>query len=182
MTGAARPQIGNTIMPEGDDSDGTHPMNLDELLAREAIRALLARCAQAGDSLRKEEYANCFTEDGVLRAVTLAGHQALDLTSRAAILAWQGAMRAPRDGLGVTGKIPLTFARHNLTTSKIELTGQDSAAGRTYWFVVSNAGPDHSGVYRDRFARVDGEWLIAERRVKTEWRSPHSLMAPPARS
>jgi len=157
-------------------------MNLDELLAREAIRALLARCAQAGDSLRKEEYANCFTEDGVLRAETPSGRQALDLTSRAAILAWQSAMRAPREGRSATDKIPLTFARHNLTTSKIELTGPDSAAGRTYWFVITNAGPDHSGVYRDRFARVNGEWLIAERRVKTEWRSPQSLMAPPESS
>ena len=154
-------------------------MTHDELLAREAIRALLARCAQAGDSLRGPKYAACFTEDGILRTESATRRPGLDLAGRAAILAWQSEMRAPGKSLGQGGPVPLTFARHNLTTCQIEITGPDSASARTYWFVITNAGPDHSGVYRDRFARVGGEWLIAERRVKTEWAAENSLMVSP---
>ena len=154
-------------------------MNLDDLLAREAIRALMARCAQAGDSLRAEDYAGCFTEDGSLRTEMAGGGMGLDLRGRAEILGWQLGKRAPGEGMGTSAAVPLKFARHNLTTCKIELTGLDSATARTYWFVNTNIGPDHSGVYRDTFRRVQGEWLIAARRVKTEWAAENSLMVPP---
>ena len=154
-------------------------MTLEEMLAREAIRALMARCTQAGDSLRADEYAQCFAEDGRLITESESGGQGLDLKSRAEILAWQTEKRKPGEGMGQHSSVPLRFARHNLTTCKIELTGPDSAQARTYWFVNTNAGPDHSGVYRDTFRRVEGEWLIAERRVKTEWASDTSLMVPP---
>jgi hypothetical protein len=153
-------------------------MSLEELLAREAIRALLARCAQAGDSLRAEDYAGCFAEDGVLQTETAGDASGLDLHGRAAILAWQRGLREPGQGMGGHARVPLRFARHNLTTCQIALTGPDSATARTYWFVNTNAGPDHSGVYRDRFTCEHGEWLIVERRVKTEWAAETSLMVP----
>jgi SnoaL-like domain len=155
-------------------------LTLDQLLAREAIRACLAQVAQAGDSVRAEEYAACFTEDGQLQTESANGGPGLDLASRADILAWQLSLREPGRGLGQGSAIPLTFARHNLTTCKIELTGPDTANVRTYWQVNTNIGPDHCGVYRDLFRRVDGEWLIARRRVKTEWAAESSLMVPPA--
>lgn len=158
-------------------------MTLEDMLAREAIRALLARCTQAGDSLRAEDYAGCFTVDGTLRTETAGGASGLDLGSRAAILEWQTALRTPGKGMdkgtGRPGAVPLTFVRHNLTTCKIELTGPDSAQARTYWFVHTDIGPDHAGVYRDALRRVDSEWLIAERRVRTEWAAENSLMVPP---
>jgi hypothetical protein len=154
-------------------------LTFEDLLAREAIRALMARCTQAGDSLRAGEYAMCFTEDGVLQTEQAGGGPGLDCRSRAEILAWQSVKREPGKGLGQSGAVPLTFARHNLSTCKIDLTGPDSATGRTYWHVNTDIGPDHSGVYRDTFRRVDDEWLIAERRVKTEWAAENSLMVPP---
>ncbi len=154
-------------------------MTPEEMLAREAIRALMARCTQAGDSLRAEDYAGCFTEDGTLQTGIDGGGHGLDLHSRAEILAWQTGMREPGKGMGTSAGVQLKFARHNLTTCQIELTGPDSAKARTYWFVNTNIGPDHSGVYRDTFRRVQGEWLIAARRVKTEWAAENSLMVPP---
>jgi hypothetical protein len=154
-------------------------MTLEEMLAREAIRATMAKCTQAGDSLRAEEYASCFTEDGTLQTEMEGGGFGLDLKSRAEILAWQTDKRKPGQGMGQDGQVPLLFARHNLTTCKIEMTGPDTAQARTYWHVYTNAGPDHSGVYRDTFRRVDGDWLIAARRVKTEWAADNSLMVPP---
>jgi len=147
-------------------------LTLDELLARESIRATMAKCTQAGDSLRAEEYAACFTEDGMLQTKGPEGTAGLDLHSRAEILAWQGGWRdkpvetnAPRSA---------RFARHNLTTCKIELTGPDTAKARTYWLVMTDAGPDHCGVYQDSFRKVGEDWLIAHRKVTTEWNSPDS--------
>ena len=42
---------------------------------------------------------------------------------------------------------------------------------------MSGNGPDHCGVYTDTFRRVGDDWLIAERRVRTEWNAPESLFA-----
>lgn len=152
-------------------------MTIEDLLAREAISARLAECAQAGDSLRAEDYAACFTDNGVLQTGG-TGDSGLDLNGRAAIYAWQLGLREPGKGLGQSGAVPLTFVRHNLTTCKIELTGPDSAKARTYWMVNTNIGPDHCGVYRDEFHKVEGLWLIARRQVKTEWAVENSLMVP----
>ena len=145
-------------------------MTLEDLLAREMIRDTLAKYNHSGDSLRAEDFAACFTEDGILESAQEGGFR---YASRAEILAWQSAWRdgaAAGDGppSAETAKGP-KFVRHNLTTSRIELTGPDSAKARTYWLVVTDIGPDHRGIYMDVFRRVDGDWLISHRRVRTEW-------------
>jgi hypothetical protein len=68
-----------------------------------------------------------------------------------------------------------SFVRHHLSTSKIDLTGPDTARARTYWVAWSDIGPDHAGYYLDTFRKVGEEWLIAHRRVREDWRSPGSL-------
>ena len=149
-------------------------MTLDELLAREAIRATLAKCAQAGDSLRGEDYAGCFTEDGVLESEP-AGSAGFRHGSRGEILAWQTAWRdAPTPATPRGAK----FVRHNLTSSKVDLTGPDSATARSYFMVMTDIGPDHCGVYRDVFHRTGEDWLIAHRRVRTEWWADNSHFRP----
>jgi hypothetical protein len=65
------------------------------------------------------------------------------------------------------------FVRHNLTTSLITFEDENTAHGRTYFFVVSNIGPDHMGVYVDRFEKYEGRWLIAERNVRIDWVAPN---------
>jgi SnoaL-like domain len=149
-------------------------MTLDELLARAAIARTMAKCAQAGDSLRAAEYAACFAEDGVLQTESRDGSVHFRHEGRATILAWQERWKSGEGGAD-TAAPRATFVRHNLTTSQVTLTGPDSARARTYFFVVSDNGPDHSGVYTDRFVRVGDEWLIAERRVRTEWNAAASL-------
>jgi len=149
-------------------------MTLEEMLAREAIRATMAKCAQAGDSLRAEDYAACYAEDGVLQTEGADGAVHFRHEGRATILDWQNRWKSG-DGGADTGGRKASFVRHNLTTCQISLTGPDSAKARTYWFVLSNNGPDHCGVYTDRFRKIGEEWLIAERRVRTEWNAPDSL-------
>ena len=135
-----------------------------------AIRQTQARYNIAGDRMKLSDLAAAFTPDGVLETSTS------QLVGRAAIAGGLG-------GGGGPGVRKPTFVRHNLTTSLIELTGADTAEGRTYFHVYTDIGPDHMGVYVDRFARLDGAWLIAHRRVLidsiTRTAVPHRAGGPP---
>jgi hypothetical protein len=134
--------------------------------AREAIRATLAACTQAGDARKADDYAACFAEDGILELhETIAG--------RDAIRQWMAAPSViPQPGDGAVG-----FVSHHLTTCRIDLTSATTAKVRTYWLVIGAVGIDHSGYYDDRFVSVGGDWLIGWRRPRTLWVAPGSLIA-----
>lgn len=151
-------------------------MNVDDLLAREAIRDTLAKYNTSGDRSRTEDYANCFTVDGIIESADRKGGSGLYFEGRAAILAWQNEWKNTPKGSSDTPNVQrrAEFVRHNLTTCKIDLTGPDTADVRTYWVVFTDAGPDHCGVYVDKFRKEDGQWLIAHRKVRTDWFSPDS--------
>lgn len=151
-------------------------MTLEELLAREAIRDTLAKYNTSGDRARAEDYAACFTTDGIIESADRSGGKGLYYEGRDAILAWQTAWKNTPKGASDTPNVQrrAEFVRHNLTTCKIDLTGPDTADVRTYWMVITDAGPDHSGVYVDKFRVEDGQWLIAHRKVRTDWFSPDS--------
>lgn len=140
-------------------------MNDEELKARVAIADRLGHCALAGDARKAEAYAACFTEDGVL---------ALDepITGREAIRQWMEAPSViPQPKSGNPG-----FISHHVTSSRIDLTGADSAKGRSYFLVTSAAGLDHNGYYDDLFRKEGNAWLIAHRRPRTLWTSPTSVL------
>jgi hypothetical protein len=67
------------------------------------------------------------------------------------------------------------FVRHHISTSHVEFTGPDTAEGRTYFAVYTPIGPDHAGVYTDRFRKTGDRWLISHRKVRTEWRAENSF-------
>ncbi|VWX53413.1 nuclear transport factor 2 family protein [Novosphingobium sp. 9U] len=132
----------------------------------EAIRQRLAACTQAGDARKAEDYAGCYTHDGVLE---LEGQT---ITGRAAILAWMTAPSViPQPASGAA-----SFISHHLTTSRIAITGEHAATARTYWLVTSAAGLDHNGYYVDALRREGEDWLIAHRRPKTLWINPVSVL------
>ncbi len=133
----------------------------------EAIRHTLSTYSVNGDRLKLEALAGAFTEDGVLETPSST------LRGRAEIIAGLGGgeRNAPPPG-----QRRLTFIRHNLTTSHLELTGPDTASGRTYFIVFTDIGPDHMGYYVDRLVKQDGQWLLAHRRVMIDWMSDESLM------
>ncbi len=146
-------------------------MTLDELSAREAIRDTIAKYTTSGDRLKAQDLAACFTEDGIIESEGVPDAQRFRYEGRAAILAWQNRWREPSD-------VPITkasFARHHLSTSKIDLIGADAAQVRTYWAAWTDIGPDHAGYYLDLFRKVDEDWLIAHRRIRLDWESPQSL-------
>ncbi len=148
-------------------------MTLEEMLAREAIRDTIARYTMAGDRLKIDDYAACFTEDGVMESRHADPECAFRYEGRAAIHAWQSrwlerTMRGERIHQA-------SFVRHHLATCEITLTDPSSAKVRTYWVAWTDVGPDHAGTYSDIFRRVDDRWLIAHRIVREDWRSPASL-------
>ena len=148
-------------------------MTLDDLLAREAIRDVMAKYTVSGDRLKVDDYAACFTEDGVMEAEHALPDRRFRYAGRAAIRAWQA--RWLERTLAGEKVHDASFARHHLSTSKIDLAGPDSARVRTYWVAWTDIGPDHAGHYLDTFRKVGDEWLIAHRLVREDWRSPHSL-------
>jgi len=131
----------------------------DPLSDEEAIRQLLARYTYNGDRGRLAELAACFAADGILE---YPGAQA---TGPAGI--------ARQLGNGVPNPTR-TFVRHHITPPLIEVDGA-AATARSYFLVVSNAGPDHSGTYDDRLVRTADGWRFAHRRVRIDWQAAASL-------
>ena len=131
-------------------------MNDDEF----EIRALMATYAVDGDRGRMDSLINCFALDGSL------SFPGANVKGREEILTvLTSGERDPQ----------LTRVRHHLTTSHINLVSKSVAKGRTYFLVISNIGPDHSGVYVDEFEKTDRSWLIKRRDVRIDWQSPSSL-------
>jgi hypothetical protein len=135
----------------------------DDSADRNAIRNLMARYSLSSDCGRFEALAETFAEDGTL---CFSGQAT---TGRAQIVARLN-LRGPRNAA-------LTFTRHHLTTSLIEVEGE-SATGKTYFQVLTNIGLDHCGVYLDAFVKQDGNWYFAKREARVDWQAPASLYPP----
>jgi len=140
-----------------------------ELVARERIRDTLARYTWSGDSLRLEEMAGAFCEDGELEI-----RGAEPLRGRAAIVAFLG-------GVGGRPAAPgrRKIVRHNVTNVRFLELEPERARVASYFTVFTEIGLDHHGRYRDTFVPVGDEWLIRHRFVSTDWRADGSTMAPP---
>ncbi|GGN54018.1 hypothetical protein GCM10011349_29260 [Novosphingobium indicum] len=145
-------------------------MTLEDLLAREAIRDVMAKYTTSGDRLRIDDFVSCFTQDAVMESEHVPADRMFRYEGRAEIRAWQ-----ERWLRGEGGTHGATFVRHHLSTSKIDLTGPDTAKARTYWVAWTDIGPDHAGYYLDTFRKVGDDWLIAHRRVRMDWEADASL-------
>jgi hypothetical protein len=135
----------------------------DDSADRNAIRNLMARYSLASDCGRFEALAEIFAEDGTL---CFSGQAT---TGRSQIVARLN-QRGPRNAA-------LTFTRHHLTTSLIEVEGE-SATAKTYFQVLTNIGLDHCGLYLDEFVKQDGNWHFARREARVDWQAPQSLYPP----
>jgi len=138
-----------------------------ELAAREEIRDLVASYAHFADGGRFEDLVALFAEDAVLRA-----GDAPEVRGRDAIRAFLTGTGA--DLKGVT-RAPLI--RHHVSNLRIELDGPDRARGASYFFVVTERGPDHWGRYRDEYVREGGVWRFRHRRARLDGFAPGSWTA-----
>lgn len=142
-----------------------------ELAAREAIRDTIAAYAHFADSGRFADLASLFAPDGVLE---IGGGPRLE--GRGAIVGFLGGVKsdlAAGSGPVVSprgGGAPGILIRHHVSSLTIEMKGADEAEAASYFLVLTAAGPDHWGRYRDRFRRIEGRWLFAHRRVTVDAR------------
>jgi len=109
-------------------------VTLDEMLAREAIRATMARYTNAGDKADYEDLVPCYAEDGVFEfsAGRWEGREAIGNALRSL---------AQARGHGATSHLQ----RHHLGTCHIVLEDADNARATTYFKVISEIGLDHAG-------------------------------------
>ena len=145
-------------------------MRPDELAARESVRETIAQYAHAVDRGRYDDAAACFTENGVLDVRDTARHE-----GRESIV---GMFKGAGDRLLQSSQNALV--RHHVSSIQIDVdvtTGHGTAS--SYFFVVTEIGPDHWGTYRDTVARDDatGRWLFTERKVTVDGRAAGSRMA-----
>lgn len=125
------------------------------LVAREAIRDLVARYNVAGDSGRIDDMLVLFAEDAVLE---------VDPGRR---YCGRGEIRTLFEGARDPGSPPhpIRFLRHFVTTHQIDLAASDAAHGRCYFAVLTDAGLDHWGRYIDDYALCEGRWRFRARKV-----------------
>ena len=149
-------------------------MERTEIVAREAIRDLLARYTWAGDRGRSAEVADCFLDDGVLDTGAHGGRW----EGREAIAAELAAV-ADRVAAAATAPSPVN---HHVASVLIEVTEPTRALVRSYFCVYTDVAADHWGSYRDVVAQdpIDGHWRFAERAVRVTGFAPGSRFAPGA--
>ena len=141
-------------------------MTSEEKLAIESIRQTMARYTIAGDEYDAESYLTCFSENAVLEFDYFPGKGHLRLEGKQDIAQHtSGFFDALNSG---SYEMPGKFARHHLTTCKIDLISETQAEAQTYCIVCTANGAEHSGKYLDRYHRIDGKWLIEYRRWALE--------------
>lgn len=145
-------------------------LELSDLLAREAIRDLIARYNAYGDGGLIDRMVDLFATDAVLDVGEAAyeGRDAIRGLFSGTVDRSAGAAGGP------------TYVRHGTSTHQIDLVDEAHATGRSYFTVLTRIGLDHWGRYLDDYRVVDGEWRFARRRVLTDDFAPGSLFRPPA--
>ncbi|MCU1497312.1 MAG: hypothetical protein JWM47_1265 [Acidimicrobiales bacterium] len=148
-------------------------MELSELVAREAVRDLVARYTQAGDRGRIVDLAELFAVDGALDVGEHGGR-------------WEGRdeivarLRAVAERIAVAGSSPGPV-RHHVSSLAIDASVPKEATASSYYLVFTEIGVDHWGRYRDRFAvGPDGVWRFVERVVSLDGHVEGSLVVDPS--
>jgi len=137
-----------------------------ELVAREAIRDLVARYNSNGDSGRFDELIELFSADAVMEVEDrlFQGPDEIRSIFERARLRSQARPGRPLYLCHITG------------THQIDLVEESRGKGRCYFFVLTSAGLDHWGKYLDEYRTVNGEWKFSRRQALTSGRTPGSLL------
>ena len=121
------------------------------------------------DSKQIDALAAIFTEDAVCEFGPEYGK-------------WEGRETIRTNYHGVFDEQPHFHAMHHITNHYIDLTGPDTATGRSYLLdVVTTAKPEDQpivwfGVYDEDYVKVDGNWLIKRCTLQFLW--PQRMTMP----
>jgi hypothetical protein len=142
----------------------------DDLVAREAIRDLVARYNHYGDRGRWDQLGQLFADDAVLELVDIDGART-EYQGRPAIVnllqdigsRWAEESRA-------RGKS--AYVRHSVSTHVIDFAEPHRATGYSYVTVVRAFGIAEWGRYLDRYRFEPGGWRLERRSARTDGRLP----------
>ncbi len=141
---------------------------LKGLLEMEEIRKVRMLYSQLMDSSRIDELADLFTEDGLCEFGPYGQ--------------WEGRETIRKNFKEVEGSHhgdTTFFAMHNTCDHWVELTGPDTAVGRSYLIDVVTQTPKEEqpivwfGLYDEDYAKVDGQWLIKRCSLQFLWPERH---------
>ncbi len=139
-------------------------MELWELQTRESIRHTIASYTYFADRGRFQDVVACFAPDGTLRVEGIGGATS---TGRDAILAFFSGVHTDVETSQPPGRM-----QHQVSSTWIEVTSESDACASSYFTVMTGAGVDHWGTYRDEFVPHDGRWLFKLRTVRTDGVTP----------
>jgi hypothetical protein len=144
-------------------------VDLNELIARESVRNLVARYNANADTGRFDQAVELFAVDAVLETdgVRCDGREAI-----------RSMFAATRDMVADVSADAPRYIRHHTSTLQIDVTSATTARGRCYFQVLMAHGLDHWGRYVDEFAQIDGRWVFTRRRVTVDGRAEGALFAP----
>jgi hypothetical protein len=149
-------------------------MNVEEIAARQEILDLISEYTVSNDRAEWDRMDRIWTDDAVMLVPGVGKGR---YEGRETIMS-RYRDRAARDlqseSAASEGKQPMALSRHHLTTTRLTFIDDSHAEGVTYFLVITDAGYDHSGTYEDKFAKIGGRWLIAERTTLPEHVSPGS--------
>ncbi|RPK88498.1 MULTISPECIES: nuclear transport factor 2 family protein [Streptomyces] len=157
------------------DTDAMDPPEpLDRLIAERACERLVVEFVRTLDLGEPGDVAELFTPDGVW--VWAEGDRRIE--GRDALRAYFGARPADR------------LSRRLCTNILVTLTSASTATASTYFTTYRVDGhtggmlpprlPVQVGHYEDRFRKVDGRWLLAERALFLDFGGPTERLEPAA--
>ncbi len=139
-------------------------MELWELSAREAIRHTIASYTYAADRGRFDDLVALFAVDGVLEVHGVGGARA---EGRDAIQQFFGSVNTD-----VVESAPPGRMQHHVSSVWIDVVSASAARASSYFTVLTGAGVDHWGRYRDELVPAGDRWLFAHRLVRTDGMTP----------
>jgi len=139
-------------------------VELWELGAREAVRHTIASYTYAADNGRFDDVAQLFAVDGVLEVQGIGGATAV---GRDAILGFFTGV-----GGDVVTTAPPGRMQHHTSSLRVDVVSPAEATATCYFTVMTGAGVDHWGRYKDRLTPDGERWLFAHRLVRTDGRTP----------
>ena len=154
-------------------------MTVDEVIAREQIRELVARYNTLGDLGQVAMVADLFAEDATLEVGDRS--RARILRGRSEIRAFLDAIReewgrnsAPPSRPGA----PRFYVRHFVGTHTIDICSPDYARGSAYVIVFRPTHPPGSARYFDEYGKRGGKWVFLSRRALADQESSASGLLP----
>jgi hypothetical protein len=145
-------------------------VHLWELDARESIRDIVTRYNANGDTGRFAQVLELFTDDATMETTGPDGGPRVYRGLAEITTIFTGTKDRWAESAQQQAAPP--FIRHCVFTHQIDLIDESQAKGRSYFQVLMSHGLDHWGRYIDDYAKRNGRWLFAHRKVILDSRIP----------